>query len=122
MAEPSKTRPYTGACHCRAVKFKVDLDLSGALQCNCSICSKLGAVWAFAPASQFKLQSGQESLEDYQFGKKTLHHIHCTHCGIETFAEGKMPDGTPTVGINLRCLDGVDVTKLSPRQYDGASK
>jgi len=26
------------------------------------------------------------------------------------------------VGINLRCLEGVDVDKLSPRFYDGRSK
>ena len=41
--------------------------------------------------------------------------------GIETFAEGAMPDGTPTVGVNLRCIDGVDVDKLSPRPFDGRS-
>ena len=112
----------TGSCHCGAIAYTVEVDPATAITCNCSICSRLGAVWAFAPASLFKLKSGQASLGDYQFGKKTLHHIHCTNCGIETFAEGKMPDGTPTVGINLRCLDGVDVTKLSPRQWDGASK
>jgi hypothetical protein len=42
-------RTYTGSCHCQAVSFTVDLDLDQALQCNCSICTKLGAVWAFAP-------------------------------------------------------------------------
>ncbi len=115
------TQTYSGSCHCQAVKFKVDLDLAGALQCNCSICSKLGAVWAFAPRAKLELQSGAESLGDYQFGKKRLHHRRCTHCGIETFAEGVAPDGTATVGVNLRCLKGVEVDKLTPKQYDGRS-
>ena len=70
------TQIYDGACHCQTVTFKVDLDLSGALQCNCSICNKLGAVWAFAPASKLELKSGKEQLGDYQFGKKTLHRRH----------------------------------------------
>ena len=42
------TRTYNGSCHCQAVTFTVDLDLAGALQCNCSICSKLGAVWGLS--------------------------------------------------------------------------
>lgn len=113
---------YKGSCHCQAVTFAVELDLDGALECNCSICSKLGAIWAFAPASKLEMKSGKDKLGDYQFGKKTLHHRHCTVCGIETFAEGKAPDGAATVGVNLRCLAGVDVTKLEPRQYDGTSK
>jgi hypothetical protein len=117
-----ETKSYSGSCHCGAVAYDVDLDVSGALKCNCSICEKLGAVWAFAPRTQFKLKSGEGALGDYQFGKKHLHHRHCTKCGIETFAEGAMPDGTPTVGINLRCIDGMEVDKLSPKLWDGRSK
>ena len=113
---------YQGACHCGAVAFSVELDLAGALKCNCSICSKLGAVWAFAPKSKFTLKSGAAQQGDYQFGKKSLHHRFCTSCGIESYAEGKAPDGTATVGINLRCLDGVEVEKLTPRPFDGRSK
>lgn len=30
--------------------------------------------------------------------------------------------GTPSVGINLRCVDGVNVDKLSPKLWDGRSK
>jgi hypothetical protein len=112
---------YSGSCHCQTVKFTADLDLAQALQCNCSICSKLGAVWAFAPKAKMHLQSGADALGDYQFGKKRRHHRRCTRCGIEAFAEGVAPDGTATVGINLRCLEGVEVDKLTPRRYDGRS-
>ena len=115
------TQTYTGNCHCHAVSFTVDLDLEQALQCNCSICSKLGAVWAFAPKAKMTLTSGTDALGDYQFGKKHLHHRACRHCGIETFAEGIAPDGTATVGVNLRCLEGVEVERLKPRQHDGRS-
>jgi hypothetical protein len=115
------THDYTGSCHCGAVAFAVALDLEQALECNCSICTKLGAVWAFAPKAKMTLKSGAADLGDYQFGKKRLHHRTCRHCGIEVFAEGVAPDGTPTVGVNLRCLDDVDVKKLQPRLHDGRS-
>lgn len=113
---------YSGGCHCGAVAFDVELDVSGALKCNCSICTKLGAVWAFAPRAKFKLKSGDRALGDYQFGKKHLHHRYCTSCGVESYADGSMPDGTPSVGINLRCIEGVDVDRLTPRLWDGRSK
>ncbi len=70
----AETKTYEGACHCGAVAFTVDLDTSGALKCNCSICTKLGAVWAFAPRSRFGLKSGATKQGDYRFGKKSLHH------------------------------------------------
>ena len=113
---------YKGGCHCGAVAYSVDIDLAGALKCNCSICSKLGAVWAFAPRTKFTLTSGAAKQGDYQFNKMRLHHRFCTVCGVESYAEGSMPDGTPSVGINLRCVEGVDVDKLSPKLWDGRSK
>lgn len=113
---------HAGSCHCGAVSFAVDLDLSATLKCNCSICTKLGVVWAFAPKARFKLASGETRQGNYQFGKKQLRHRFCTVCGVESYAEGTAPDGTATVGINLRCIEGIDVDKLSPRPWDGRSK
>jgi hypothetical protein len=118
MAEAKR---YTGGCHCGAIAFTVELDPAQALKCNCSICTKLGAVWAFAPAAAFKLERGADRRGDYQFHKKVLHHRFCTGCGIESHAEGTSPDGSPMVGVNLRCVDGLDVESLSPRAWDGRS-
>jgi hypothetical protein len=112
---------YAGSCHCGAVAYTVEVDTDQALKCNCTICTKLGAVWAFAPKSKFQLTAGEAKLGDYQFNKMRLHHHFCTKCGIESYAEGTGPDGSPSVGINLRCVAGVDVDKLSPRAWDGRS-
>lgn len=112
---------YSGSCHCGAVTFRVEIDPEQALKCNCSICTRLGAVWAFAPRARFSLTSADTALGDYQFGAKRLHHRFCRACGVESFAEGTMPDGTPSVGVNLRCVEGVDVDKLNPRPWDGRS-
>jgi len=65
-------KTYSGGCHCGAVAYEVDLQepIKG-MECNCSICSITGTVLAFAPASNFRLQKGEDDLTDYLFYKKT---------------------------------------------------
>lgn len=117
----TKTETYAGGCHCGKVRYEVKADLSQAITCNCSMCSKTGAILAFSPAGDFTLISGTDSVTDYTFNKHVIHHLFCTTCGIRAFGRGTMPDGTEMVGINVRCLDGVDTSALTPMAYDGKS-
>jgi hypothetical protein len=114
-------KSYTGGCHCGAVRFEVEADLSQVLQCNCSICTKRGALWSFVQAPRFKLVQGEAALKDYQFAGKQLHHLFCPTCGVGSFSSGKAPDGQETFAINVRCLDGVDAATLTPMPFDGKS-
>jgi hypothetical protein len=115
----AETTTYTGGCHCGAVRYRVTTKLEGAMSCNCSICSKTGTMLTFVPATEFDLLSGADALTDYQFGKKRIHHLFCKHCGIRSFGRGAMPDGTPVVAVNVRCLDGVDLDALPVQRFDG---
>jgi hypothetical protein len=118
MSPPTK---YTGSCHCGAVRYEVTVDLGQTVTCNCSLCSKAGYLLAFAPADQFVFLSGEDHLTDYQFNKMIIHHVFCKTCGVRSFGRGVGHDGKPTVAINVRCLDGVDISALSPMAYDGKS-
>jgi hypothetical protein len=117
----SEVQTYTGGCHCGKVRYEVTTKLEGAVACNCSICGKTGTRLTFVPTEQFKLLSGEESLRDYQFNKKVIHHLFCTNCGIRSFARGKRPDGTEMVAINVNCLDDVDPTAVPTKHHDGKS-
>lgn len=119
MAENLKS--YTGGCHCGKVRFTVDADIGRVIACNCSICSKKGHLLAFVGAEQFRLESGEDSLTDYQFNKKNVHHLFCKVCGIQSFTRGIGPGGKPMCSINVRCLDGVDIGALTVVPYDGKS-
>lgn len=117
----SETKTYQGSCHCGKVRYRVDLDLSQPLvTCNCSMCQRMGSMLAFAPESQFTLEQGEGALTDYQFNQKVIHHLFCSTCGIRSFARGKMPDGSPMVAVNARCLEGVDLGTLKTHHYNGA--
>jgi hypothetical protein len=118
----AEEKSYEGGCHCGAVRFDVTLALEQAITCNCSICSKSGTMLTFAPASRFTLRRGEDVLTDYQFGKKRLHHLFCSRCGIRSFSRGTGKDGTPTVAVNVRCLDGVDLEAVPTKKFDGRSR
>jgi hypothetical protein len=115
----SELKTYAGGCQCGKVRYEAQVDLAGAvLSCNCSMCGRAGTLLQFIPATQFKLLSGEDGLTDYQFNKKRIHHLFCSVCGIKSFARGAGPNG-PTVAVNVRCLDDVNVGDLKITAYDG---
>jgi hypothetical protein len=119
MAEPTT---HHGGCHCGAVRYHAELDLSApAISCNCSMCGRSGTMLQFVPADKFTLEKGEDNLTDYQFNKKSIHHVFCKTCGIKSFARGKGPQGE-MAAINVRCLDDVDVFNVPTKQFDGKSR
>jgi hypothetical protein len=113
-------KTYQGGCHCGAVRFAADIDLAGGtFRCNCSICFKTRAWLAAVPADAFRLLAGEESLRDYQFGKKRIHHKFCTQCGVRSFSHGADGKGNPFYAVRVNCLEGVDPQELiaAPVRY-----
>jgi len=117
----SNQKAYAGGCHCGRVRYETTTDPTQAIACNCSICAKHGLWLTFVTPQQFKLVSGLDDLADHQFNKHVIHHVFCRKCGVESFARGKTKDGKDIFAINVRCLDGIDVAKLSPKPFDGRS-
>lgn len=112
---------HLGGCHCGKVKYEVEMNLEKAISCNCTICMKRGSLLDFVPESNFKLLSGEEELQDYQFNKRVIHHLSCKSCGILSFSRATMPNGANVVAINIRCLDGIDLSKINILEYNGRS-
>jgi len=106
-------RAYPGSCHCGAVRYAAEIDLAaGTAKCNCSICFKSRAWMAFIPADAFRLLAGEQSLRDYQFASKSIHHVFCTQCGVRSFAHGADGQGNRFYAVRVNCLDGVDPREL----------
>lgn len=112
---------HTGGCHCQKVRFEVEVDTKQVIDCNCSMCFKKGHLMAFAPVENFKLISGEDSLNDYKFNKQVIHHLFCSNCGIASFGKGTSPDGKKVVSINVRCLDNFDLSSTKIVPFDGKS-
>ena len=113
---------HAGGCQCGAVRFEATADLDRTISCNCSRCRRLGSILTFAPAGAFRLLSGDSELTEYLFNKRHIRHLFCKVCGIQPFARGTAPDGTETIAINVRTLDGVEPDTLTPQKFDGRSR
>ena len=99
------------------VRFVVHADLATATVCNCSICTKKGFIHLIVPPEDFELISGADDLATYEFNTKVAKHHFCRSCGIHPFY---VPRSDPDkLDVNVRCLDGVDLTKLRPSTFDG---
>ncbi len=111
---------YRGSCHCGNVAFEVEGELSGVVDCNCSICVRKGALLWFVPRGQLNLLTPEENLRSYNFGPATIDHRFCPQCGIHTFGEGTDPSsGNRMAAVNVRCLEGVEISALPVKHFDG---
>ena len=123
-------KTYTGSCHCGAVRFEADIDLAaGTNRCNCSICAKSRAWFAFAKGpTAFRLLSDPEALATYQWTPPGMPSPHlsyrfCRHCGVRAFARGDLPAlGGVFHAVHIPTLDDVseaDRTTSPIRYIDG---
>jgi hypothetical protein len=107
-------KTYTGTCHCKVVKFVVDLDLTqSTFRCNCSICRRNRFWAAVARPDGFRLLAGEGELTEYLFNTRKNQHFFCKHCGVRPFGVGNDTPIGKMYGINVGCLEGLTEEELS---------
>ncbi|KJZ76784.1 hypothetical protein HIM_03661 [Hirsutella minnesotensis 3608] len=134
---------YTGSCHCGKLGIAVmskPLDETYSdrvVDCNCSICERNGCRWIYPPSGAVILSGNEADMGRYSFGRHMLCKTFCKTCGV-CMTNGPNPQ-MPEVEdneenratknwlasyspVNLRVLDGVDMSRLKPTQVDGAGK
>jgi len=110
---------YKGSCHCGQIAYEAEGDLTGVMECNCSLCAKKGSLLWFVPRDKLRLLTPEDRLSTYTFNKHKIKHRFCPACGIHPFAEAADPSGKPMCAVNVRCLEGVDVGSLPVKHFDG---
>jgi hypothetical protein len=107
-------KTYHGSCHCGAVKFEADIDLTlPTYRCNCSICVRNRFWPAVIKPKAFRLLEGRHELTQYLFNTMQNEHFFCKTCGVRPYGIGNIPEVGEVYGVNLGCLDDATPEELA---------
>lgn len=113
---------YKGSCHCGAVAYQVEGEIKSAMECNCSLCQRKGALLWFVPRDSLKLLTPEGASRTYKFNKEVIQHRFCPTCGIHPYAEGTDAKGERMAAVNVRCLEGVDLASIPVTHMNGRAR
>lgn len=111
---------HKGSCHCGQITFEVKGHFESVVECNCSHCSRKGYLLWFVPKSDIAVTSAGSSLSTYTFNKHAIKHHFCANCGCAPFGFGAM-GGNEMAAVNVRCIDGIELSSIKREQVDGRS-
>jgi hypothetical protein len=114
------TNKHHGSCFCGDVQFEVELDLASGSQCNCTICTKLGATGSLVKPAAFTLLSPEAKLASFSRAPEIASRYFCARCHIYCFGKGHLEQlGGDFVSVNLNCIDDYDVSTAQLIHWDG---
>ncbi len=114
------TKTYHGSCHCEAVKFTAEIDLSkGSSKCNCTFDRKARTWGAFIAPSEFALTEGKNNLTEYHKHAEAAHKFFCKTCGIYIYETGDAEwMGGKFVKVYLSALNDATPEELAEVEVD----
>ena len=112
---------YKGSCHCGRVAFEVEGEIKGTFACKCSICQRKGSLLWPIPRERLLLLTAEDAASTYTFNKHAIKHRFCPVCGVHPYGEGVDQKGQAKAAINIRCLEGVDLSAIPVQNFDGRS-
>jgi hypothetical protein len=107
----------TATCHCGAVRIHVRQAPRAVTSCNCSICRRYGALWAYYSPGSVRIEARKGALESYSWRRKVRAYFHCKTCGCVTHYTPRKRWLNSIVAVNasnfeLEAMRGVRIRKL----------
>ncbi len=112
-----------GHCHCHSVTWTLLQDVESVTACNCSLCSRYGALWAYGYLGYGVTTSGD--TKSYTRDRQVLEFHFCINCGCLAYylARSKDSEGRLKIAVNLRMVDDPGaIMNLEVEHFDGLNK
>jgi hypothetical protein len=104
-------------CHCGAVQLTVQALPDSLTDCNCSICRRYGALWAYYSPKDVAIVAAATDV--YMWGERSLQFHRCKTCGCLTHWAA-VDASVDRMGVNSRLMDPEVLRPLRIRKLDGA--
>lgn len=109
-----------GKCHCGEVRWTLDHLPRSVTACNCTVCRRYGALWAYGFIGYDIHLTGR--TKTYRRGEDGDIDFHfCARCGCVALyvASCENEDGDRQAAVNLRMCDPSRIHELPIRHFDG---
>lgn len=111
---------FEATCHCGNIAITAQEVLESITSCNCSMCYRIGALWAYYTAEQVSIEQ-KSNAGVYQWGNRLRRYHSCSLCGCTTHYTQKREDGTNRVALNTRMAHPELFKTANIRHFDGAN-
>ena len=108
-------------CHCGKVSIVLARKPRQLTECNCSICRRYGAQWAYGTPKTMTVKAEEGVLGCYTWGDKCIEFYHCRNCGSLTHYESIDKGADSRIAVNARMLPMKEVEGIRIRHFDGAN-
>jgi hypothetical protein len=112
----------TGSCHCGAAHWQLEGDPGSITACNCTLCRRYGALWAYDYEGERITISGITTA----YARRTrpdpvLEVRFCPECGCVLCWRGLRleADGRRRIAVNVRLAEPEQVAGLPIDRFDG---
>lgn len=111
-----------GTCHCGAARWTLQGDPGSITACNCTLCRRYGALWAYDYENERIALEGETSAYT-RVGKAdpALEIRFCPTCaGVLVWRGLRLqPDGRRRIAVNVRLAEPEAVAHLDIDHFDG---
>ncbi|ALO44045.1 GFA family protein [Pseudoalteromonas phenolica] len=108
------------SCHCGDVTVELLQPIDLVTSCNCSMCYRYGAVWAYFSPQNVKINSIRSNTKTYSHGDKLIDFHHCACCGCITHYTPTELGNADRMAVNLRMFKRDILEQVNIRYFDGA--
>ena len=106
-------------CHCGNIKLLANASPESLTSCNCTICHRLGALWAYFDLRDVEISCGDKPVKTYSWGEKTITYHRCDECGCTTHYTAREDDGSELIALNCRMASPAQVDAITVLKFDG---
>jgi hypothetical protein len=89
--------------------------------CNCSICRRYAALWAYYSPASVRIESGAARLARYSWGRRVRAYYRCRSCGCITHYRYLGRQRERTIAVNARNFEPAALAGVRVRHLDGAA-